>query len=114
MPAMNNAAGNQGSSDNTGWWIMGILGVAAVVTGAGYVYYGREHSTSNPMSMREAQAERAKGKKWFKELSTPEKWELGDQFVLGSFDWTDWLEKKPTSAFLNGADEERMYWQDML
>ena len=58
--------------------------------------------------------EYASGQAWFKLLSTADKWTLGDQFVLGTFDWRDWdhwLSKPPSRAFLNGAEYERKLWE---
>ena len=48
---------------------------------------------------------------FWKSLSTHDRWELGDQLVLGSFDWRDWMDRKPSAAFLNELDAERMYWE---
>ena len=49
MPALDHATDKETPADNTGWWIMGLLGAAAVVTGAGYVISSRsEHAHANP------------------------------------------------------------------
>lgn len=59
------------------------------------------------------------GKDWFNSLSYDEKWELGDALVLGDFDWRDYAERwgwsrKPSGAFLRGADNARIHWEIML
>lgn len=44
-----NAGSGAQSTSHAGWWIMGILGAAAVVTGAGYVISSKnEHAHANP------------------------------------------------------------------
>lgn len=63
------------------------------------------------MGPREAAQERARGARWVRDEVRPAGmlWELGDALVLGSFDWREWgFESRPSSAFLNGADEERI------
>jgi len=62
--------------------------------------------------VRSSSADRASGRAWFNKLSNAEKWELGDQLVLGTFDWEEWsFRKKPSSAFMNGVDYERLLWE---
>ena len=63
------------------------------------------------MTVREAMAERARGALWFKELRRDQKGDLGDEFVLGTFDWTEWMDRKPSAAFLNGAEDARVLWE---
>ncbi len=55
--------------------------------------------------------EREKAEKFWKSLSDAEKWEIGDQLVLGSFDWRDWLNRPPSRVFLNEVDYLRMNWE---
>ena len=54
--------------------------------------------------------ERRKAKRFWDSLYRWERFELGDQFVLGSFDWRDWMETKPTNYMLNVVDELRIDW----
>lgn len=54
-------------------------------------------------------ADRRKGREWVKKLSKKDVGELGDAFVLGTFEWEEWLSKKPSAAFLQGAESERLY-----
>ena len=61
--------------------------------------------------VRQRAQQRAKGEKWFKGLSTADKFLLGDAFVLGDFDWRDWLPSQPTGAFLAGAEYARLLWE---
>jgi len=63
------------------------------------------------MTVREAMKERARGREWFFSLDSTARNELGDAFVLGEFDWRDWLSTKPSAAFLNGADDARVLWE---
>ena len=61
---------------------------------------------------REKFAEKARGAAWFKALFTDAKWELGDQLVLGDFDWRAWgFTRKPSSYFMAGVDEARILWE---
>lgn len=63
------------------------------------------------LTVRERAAERARGRAWFNSLGASDRGRLGDELVLGEFDWRAWLPSKPTSAFLNGADAARMEWE---
>lgn len=65
------------------------------------------------MNTREIMAERQKAKDWFAKLSPSEVWELGDQLVLGNVDWEWWFNKKPSRAFLNELDYQRMLWEQV-
>lgn len=44
-------------------------------------------------------------------LDDYQRWELGDAFVLGTFDWRDWFEKPVPGAVLNELDRLRMLWE---
>lgn len=57
--------------------------------------------------------DRARGREWFDGLETQAKVDLGDAFVLDTFDWTEWLHEKPSRAFLDGAEEARLYWEEV-
>ena len=55
-----------------------------------------------------------RGQEWFNQLTPHDKDELGNQFVLGTFDWMDWdnwFDQPPSAAFLNGAEYERLLWE---
>lgn len=51
------------------------------------------------------------GREWFRSLTSEQKFDLGDAFVLDTFDWTDWFETKPGPGFLSGAERERLFWE---
>lgn len=56
--------------------------------------------------------EQARARKWFKGLPNGEKFDLGDQLVMGSIDWGDWgFSKKPSTTFVNEVDKERLFWE---
>jgi hypothetical protein len=64
------------------------------------------------MDIRQRQRERERAKKWWDDLSPPERFQLGDDFVLGCFDWGDWgFYKSPTSVFLQEVDYLRILWE---
>ena len=56
--------------------------------------------------------ERAAARRYVRGLSRGQLFELGDQLVLGTFDWTEWFEKKPSAAFMRALDDERLYAED--
>jgi hypothetical protein len=60
-----------------------------------------EASEGKVMSVADAMKEKKKAEKWFKGLSDREIGQIGDDLVLGEFDWRDWLDEKPSSAFKN-------------
>ena len=58
--------------------------------------------------------EREKAQKFFKTLSPQERWELGDQLVLGDLDILYWFDgKRQTRAFMNELDYQRMLWEQI-
>ncbi len=66
------------------------------------------------LDARQAGKDRERGARWFRDLPEHLKNDLGDEFVLGTFDWRDWgFASRPSGAFLNGADEARMHWEIM-
>ena len=65
------------------------------------------------MDSTDRRKERAKARKWWAGCSTSQKWELGDVLVSGEYDWRDWFDKKPSAAFINALDDERIYWEIM-
>ena len=119
-------------SDNGVWWALGAVGLAAgasllvgkrAMAGEDWgttsyeewgVYEGgspaRGSSARGDRSDR-IKRERAKGRRWFESLTHHEKWQLGDDFVLGTFEWREWFDTKPSSAFLRGAEDARLYWE---
>ena len=50
-------------------------------------------------------------REWFKNLSPDQKFQLGDDSVLGSFDWHEWFEHEPSSKFLREVERERLLWE---
>lgn len=65
------------------------------------------------MNVREQGRERERARKWFAALANRQRWDLGDAFVLNTFDWRDWFTKRPTGVFLREVDEERIRWEIM-
>lgn len=63
-------------------------------------------------SIRGVARERARAREWFKSLDSLAKWDLGDQLVLGDFDWRDWFDDKPSGVFMNEVDRERIFWEE--
>ena len=57
--------------------------------------------------------ERQKAKDFFADLLPSERWELGDQLVLGEVDWEWWFGKKPSRAFLDELDYQRILWEQI-
>jgi hypothetical protein len=51
---------------------------------------------------------RVRAWEWVDSLSWSDLGELGDQLVLGTFDWTDWFDRRPEPGFLAEADERRI------
>lgn len=50
-------------------------------------------------------------RKFWNGLDNAARWQLGDDLVLGEFDWRDWFDKKPEPAFMNELDQLRMHWE---
>ena len=63
------------------------------------------------MNIRTREKEQSRGKTWFNSLSSSDKFSLGDQLVLGEFDWRDWFDSKPSSIFMNAVEAARMHWE---
>jgi hypothetical protein len=58
-------------------------------------------------------SDRAAARKFWKSLSTTDRWEIGDQLVLGDLDYEWWFgERRPSAAFLDELDKERLYWEE--
>jgi hypothetical protein len=66
-----------------------------------------------PLTVRERMRERERAEEWIDSMSSHDLGELGDEFVLGTFDWRDWLNSKPSGEFLRAADERRIYREIM-
>lgn len=66
-----------------------------------------------PMSVKERSAVERKAKKFWESLSSSDRFELGDQLVLGDLNWRDWLHAKPSPGFWNAVDALRMNWEIM-
>lgn len=69
-----------------------------------------EGYTPNPSTTE--RGERDKAKKFWDSLDNASRGEIGDQLVLGTFDWREWgFERKPTRSFLTWLDYYRMLWE---
>lgn len=51
----------------------------------------------------------AQAKRFWDQLDSSERFELGDQLVLGDLDWRDWLTEPPPKGFWGAVDALRMY-----
>lgn len=54
---------------------------------------------------------RAEGRAWFGGLTPREKWEVGDELVLDTWDWRNWLDEKPPVGFRAGVCEASDAWE---
>lgn len=54
---------------------------------------------------------RAEGRAWFATLSAREKWEVGDELVLDTFDWRNWVDDKPPLGWRAGVREASDEWE---
>ena len=61
--------------------------------------------TSNPRADRES------AKKFWQSLHRSDRFEIGDQLVLGDLDHHEWFGCKKSAAFLNELDRQRMLWE---
>jgi hypothetical protein len=55
---------------------------------------------------------RRSAERFWDSLTPVEKWQLGDDLVLGAFDWRDWLSSPPPIGFLSIVDHLRLLWED--
>jgi len=62
-------------------------------------------------STHPARLVREKAQEFWDSLSPSQRWDIGDELVLGTFDWRDWLPSKPEPGFLNHVDYLRMLWE---
>ena len=70
----------------------------------------RRNPTRHP-TIDKRRRTQGQARRFFQGLTRAEKHDLGDQLVWGSFDWQDWFAKKPSAAFMNALDEERIHWE---
>lgn len=61
---------------------------------------------------KKIQADRRRAAQWVKALSLVQVHDLLDAMILGSFDWRDYFDDKPTSAFINAAFDEAQYREE--
>lgn len=55
------------------------------------------------MGIEQMRNERTRGTRWAKSLAMDDVHMLVDAMVLGEFDWRDWLDERPSAAFVNAA-----------
>lgn len=48
---------------------------------------------------------------FWKQLSPTDRDELGNQFVLGNYDWKDWWIDPPQKGVMNEVEKLRMLWE---
>ena len=63
------------------------------------------------VNVRERMALRESAKRFWNGLSEQQRGELGDALVLGTLDWTEWLERKPLPGFWGEVDVLRVLWE---
>ena len=56
---------------------------------------------------------RMRARTFWESLALADRWQLGDELVLGYFDWHDWFDAKPEPGVLAEVDRLRMFWEDM-
>ena len=66
---------------------------------------------STPLTPEQARREKTRAAKFFASLTRAQRFDLGDQLVLGEFDWRDWFDAKPTGTFMRALDDARMNWE---
>lgn len=68
----------------------------------------------SPKNSSAARHDREKAREFWEQLSQSDRWEIGDQLVLGTIDWGEWgFERKPSSVFRNEVDYQRILWEGM-
>ena len=63
--------------------------------------------------MGDINQDRKSGERWARELDMDRVHALIDALVLGDFDWREWLDEKPTNAFISAAFDEAQYREEM-
>lgn len=71
----------------------------------------RPNMQRKSMNIRQAMLDRVKAKTFWHGLRDADRAEIGDQLVLGTFDWRDWFPSKPSAAFMNELDRQRILWE---
>jgi hypothetical protein len=66
-------------------------------------------STTWKMSPRDKA--RAAAKRFWNSLDHADRNRLGDEFVLGTFDWSEWFDRKPAAGVLSEVDRLRIDWE---
>jgi hypothetical protein len=56
--------------------------------------------------------DRQRGERWARELGLDQCHALIDALVLGDFDWREWLDDKPSNAFVSAAFDEAQYREE--
>jgi hypothetical protein len=57
-------------------------------------------------------SERDSARRFVASLSRSELFQLGDDLVLGCFDWREWFNTKPSAEFMNELDRQRQYAEE--
>ena len=65
------------------------------------------------MNVRERMHERERAREWVKSLDHTQLGDLGDQPVLGDFDWRYWFHTKPSQVFMDEADYQRILREEL-
>lgn len=60
------------------------------------------------MDAKQLDAIKRKARKFWDSLSEADRFQLGDDLVLGDFDWRDWFEAKPPRGFMREVDDLRI------
>lgn len=69
-------------------------------------------SVAVKLDVRAAMAERERARMFWATLSTAERWQIGDELVLGDLDVWAWFDgKSPSRAFLEELDHLRILWE---
>jgi len=55
---------------------------------------------------------RKAGEAWLASLDNRTRGDLGDDLVLGMFDWRDWFDDPPRPGFVNGAADALQRWEE--
>lgn len=63
------------------------------------------------MNTKELGREKQKAKRFWDGLDSRARGELGDAFVLGTFDWREWFDAKPSKALLEEIEYQRLLWE---
>ena len=64
------------------------------------------------MTIASRKRDRENARKFFLGLSHRQREDLGDQLVLGTFSWSEWMASKPSPTFMRALDDERFQWEE--